>query len=63
LQDELIDERENGRISADAESQGQHGHDAEQGRFAKSAERVTEILREGSNGYDTGESEKSYAPQ
>src|ERR1019366_5676954 len=60
-QNELMDERENGGIRADSESQRKNGYGAEQRRFTKGPEGVAQILRESGHDRYTARAEKSYA--
>jgi hypothetical protein len=56
-----MDERENGGIRADSESQRKNGYGAEQRRFTKGPEGVAQILRESGHDRYTARAEKSYA--
>ena len=61
LQDQLIDQREDGGIGADSQGEREHRDGREQGRFAQGAERVAQVLNEISHADDTAAAEKGYA--
>src|SRR5215469_9974955 len=46
-QQDGIHQAEDGRVGADAESEGEHGNASEAGRFAEHAESEAEVLQQG----------------
>jgi len=44
FQNELMNQREDGRVGADPQRQRKHGHRGEQGRFSQSPQRIAQVL-------------------